>query len=430
MQLRGVDLPGSPFQTRLPLATPDAHGLGIHPAPRHGTVLTWEMASGRARRKIQPDEDLALELSGLAGKTDCFITVNEFYQWPKVRLLKRLRALYVDLDNCHSTEEALYAVDDALLPRPNYAVESGNGVHLYWLLEPVTAQALPVWQAVENKLIDALSVVGADRAARDCTRYLRLVGTFNSKVDREVRGLVIEPGRWTLRQISDEVLGHLAPGFARTGGFASKDGSRKRTSAAVRNAVAPFNLWHCRYIDLCTIAERCAIAGSGVPRGHRDKLLFLLANSLAWFTHASSLYDEITHVARRFTPTLSELEVATYTRPIVERALLAAQGKTVLFQGVKRDPRYHFKTETIRGWVEDLIPPDVEKDLKVLLPRSVLDEREQIRQRNRDRVEEGRYAQSRDEYLQEHSQERTKPWEALDISRATYFRRKKAGELG
>lgn len=406
MLLSRGDLPRSPFQTHLPLATPASHGLGLHPAPRHGSVVTWEKVSGRARRKVQPDEDLALELSGLAGKPDCFITVNEFYQWPKVRLLKRLRALYVDLDDCSSVGAALHAAEDACLPRPSYAIESGNGVHLYWLLEPVTAPALPVWQAVMQRLISLLATVGADPAARDCTRFLRLAGTVNSKVDREVRGFVIDPSRWTLRQISNEVLGYRAPGFTRIG-----SGSKKRTSAAVRTAIAPFDLWHRRYIDLCTIAERCSIDGSGVPCGHRDKLLFLLANALSWFTNPSSLNDEIVHIAHRFTPTLSDVEVAAYTRPIIERAQLAAEGKKVTFQGVQRDARYHFKTCTILEWLGELITPDVEKDLKVLLPRSVLDEREAARQKTRDRVKEGRYAQSREAYLATVAARRRKAFE-------------------
>jgi hypothetical protein len=403
-------------QLRLPLRTPDEHGEGLHPSPRHGTVLVWQRQAGRQWLKIEPTDPMAKLLAGQAGQRDSYISVNEFNSWRMVRLLRSLRAVYVDLDNCPTIEEALARCDDAVLPAPSYAVESGRGVHLYWLIDAAPAQALPVWQAIQTKLIAALA---ADRACADCTRVLRLVGTKNSRNDADVVGYVITGQRWTLRQLADEVLGFRPKPTASVTSV-----ERARASRAVHTATGTFRLWHSRYADLCKVADHWALLRS-IPEGHRDTMLFLLGVSLSWFTRSDALPAEIERVARMYVPSLTSAEVRTYTGPIVRRAVMAANGVPVEHNGQLVDPRYRFKTDTMRDWLGDLLTPDLEGQLRVLVPRSVLRERKLEEDRERFQVKaRAAGVVERTEYLAQNDQERSKPWEALGISRATYFRRK------
>ena len=402
-------MPGSALH-----ALPDAHGAYLHEGKRHGTVLVWRQGvSHGAWEKIGPGDDLADALSGYAGCSDCYLSVNEFYGWRKVILLRSLRACFVDLDNCTSIDAALLAVDDACLPMPSYAVHSGRGVHLYWAMEPVGSQALPVWQAIQATLVKTLASVGADPLAKDCTRVLRLVGTINSKTGEKVWGRVITPGRWTLHQLADEVLGpreHIREVMARP----------KCTCPvrrAGRKAIDHYALWYRRYKDLCLIARHHGSGRVGVSEGHRDKLLFLLGVALSWFTQGDSLRQEIDLVARKYLRSLTSMEVAAYTQPIVDRAVAAAQGRTIAFNGQERDARFFFKTETIRIWLGDLLVPELEPRLQVLLPPEKLRERKRIR-------DASRWSQDRATYLESHAQERSKPWRAAGVSRATYFRRR------
>jgi ElaB/YqjD/DUF883 family membrane-anchored ribosome-binding protein len=374
-------------------------------------VLVWQRQAGRRWLKIEPTDPMAQLLAGQAGKSDRFISVNEFDHWRLVKLLRSLRAVYVDLDNCPGIDEALARCDDAVLPTPSYAVESGRGVHLYWLIDAAPPKALPVWQAIQTRLVQVLS---ADPACADCTRVLRLVGTRNSRNDAEAVGYIVTGQRWSLHDLADEVLGHRTRPAATVTGL-----GRARSKRAVRSATGTFQLWHGRYVDLCTIADHWAFM-RGVPEGHRDTVLFLLSVSLSWFTRSDSLASEISRVARTYVPSFTEAEAMTYTRPIIRRAVMAANGLTVEYNGEQVDPRYRFKTETLRSWLGDLIEP-VQDRLRVLVPRHVLDERERERLRQRDGVK-----QERSEYLAQFtdSQNAKKPWEALGISRATYFRRK------
>lgn len=406
------------MQLPLALATPVDHAEALHQAPRHGTVICMHAPGSGRWIKIAPEAPLAKLLAGEAGGQDRFLTVNQFHGWRLVKLLKSLRTAFADLDGPsapRTVQGAIEACADAGLPRPGFVVLSGRGCHLYWPLAPTPAKALPVWQAVERGIVEALAPWGSDRAATDCTRVLRLAGTVNSKSGTAAVGWQISPERWTLHELADYVLG---PRPSKPAAVVSMARARPKATAFVGGGT--YRLWHSRYLDLCTIAERQSfMRASGVPEGCRDTLLFLLANALSWFTRSDSLEREIELVARTFLPSLTLAEVKEYTGPIVRRALATDQGG--------KEERYRFRTETLREWLGPLLEP-VQDQLRVLLPRAVLAERERERLRRRDGV-----MQDRAEYLAQFSKSQNSqaPWEALGISRATYFRRKaKSAALG
>ena len=375
----------------------DHHAEALHATPRHGTVLIWQRLQGRKWLKVAPTDSLQHILSGQTGGTDRFISVNEFQGWRLVKLLRSLRAVFVDLDACSSIEHALQVCDDVGLPQPSYAVLSGRGVHLYWFLESAPAQTLPVWQAIQREVIKKLAVLGADPVCSDCTRVLRLVGSINAKSGTEVLGYEVTGARWGLRELANEVLGYPEP---RTKPATVTNIQRARSSLTVHQRSGVFRLWHSRYQDLLTIADHWAFMRStGVPEGKRDTLLFLQANALSWFTRSETLQQEITKNSRIYFPSLSAREVETYTRPIIQRAKAAADGKTTIHHGQVRDPRYYFQTETILDRLGGLIEPV--QGLKVLLPAHVLAERERERLRKRDGNQH-----SRAEYLAQFDEQR------------------------
>ena len=131
----------------------------VHAQP-HGTVVVWEkQASGNVWHKIQKDQpasEIQTLLSGLSGKSDTYFTVNEFNGWRITRLLKSLRANYVDIDcgmaDLTNLDAAYDALSDARMPWPSLAVFSGRGLHLYWCTTHTPSQALPVWQTARPPL--------------------------------------------------------------------------------------------------------------------------------------------------------------------------------------------------------------------------------------------------------------------------------------
>jgi hypothetical protein len=394
-------MPAVARQLSLGLSQPIDHHERLHAAPQ-GAVIYWERARKSGRwTKIRPDDPVAQLVTSFQGRSDTFLTVNQFHGWRLVRLLQSLRCCYVDIDGSADLEHALDLLAQAKLPAPSFAVFSGRGLHLYWTIESAPAKALPVWQRVQNTLIKALSPMGADRAASDCTRVLRLVGSENSKNGAEVRGLALTDTVWTLSELADEVLGPR-PEKAAIYSLGA-EGSRRKGQTPKRRAYTAsiYHWWHLVYTDLCAIADRHWFGG--IPDGHRDQFLFLMGVALSWFAPYDLLQYEITKTASTFTGSLTEEEVAHKVSAILKRAEMASNGKYMMWNGRAVDARYHYKAETLRELVGDLIPADMHGQLRCLAPAEVIQERKKERDKGRNRVAEGRYKQDRDAYLQAHS---------------------------
>lgn len=408
----------------IPLDTPAEHFDYLHSAA-HGVVIVWEKATGGKSgtwHKLHPgDPHIPAVLAAQKSQKDRFIAVNEFHGWRLVRLIKSLRALYVDLDGCTDLQAVYEVLEDAHLLDPSLVVYSGRGMHLYWQHGPVPAAALPVWQRCQDTLIKALKPLGADPSAKDCTRVLRIAGSINSRSSTAVRGVVLHPEPYDFRILCDEILGvrkpQPKPAEIRDFGAAkaATRGDRPRSGSI-------YDRWHLVYRDLLQIAEWHFLGG--IPEGHRNDWLFLSAVALSWFAHPATLRTELEKQAKVWTPGLTLPEIRSALQTPLERAAQAAEGKTFHWQGKECDPRYKFRRETLFEWMQPIIPQQLLPQLRAILPDEVRKENKKETDRKheetRDRVEEGRYKshqRGRGDRLLE------KPWEALGISRRTWYRR-------
>jgi hypothetical protein len=399
-------------QLALALSSPAEHGDFVHEQRRH-TVMLWDpMATSGRWVKVLPHDDLANILAAHVNQPERYISVNQFHQWRSVQLLRSLQACYVDIDGCKDWEMVLNQLSELSLPSPSLLVESGRGLHLYWRLVPTPAKALPVWQAIQDVIIRKLTPLGADTVAKDCTRVLRLVGSVHRKTGAVVRGRVLSPVAWTLHELADEVLGPRKKQSAEVIGLEKARAKRQKRAASVHQRTGPYRLWHNRYQDLCTIAEHHAFMRAyGVSEGNRDKLLFLLSVALSWFTDADTLAENIARVAKTYMPSLSDKEINSYMQSVIKRAMDAKAGKFKDWNGKLRDPRYFFKTETLRRWLGPLLVPELEGRLVAFGPPKTQEERQAAEKERlanfekarkpRCRVQEGRYKTSRSKYLEE-----------------------------
>lgn len=400
-----------PLDTGLYL--PQQHYDMLHTGA-HGTAIVWERsATGKQWLKLAPDAaEIPYILAAQCGKKDSYLSVNEFYSWRIVRQLKSLRACYVDIDGCTDLKSALEKLQEAQLPPPSAVVWSGRGMHLYWLHEPVPARALPVWQRVQDKLLATLKPIGGDPMAKDCTRVLRIVGSLNGRTNSTVHGRVLDPQPWPFRHLCDEVLGYRDHKPAKV-----KDISVARAEKGLRPRTGSiYDRWYLVYQDLLKIADWHFLGG--IPETFRDKWLFLTAVSLSWFANPATLASEIHNQAKLWTPGLTMAEVkAAYKQPL-ERAQKAYESHKDIAEGTSEDPRYKFKRETLYELLGGIIPPALEKDLRAIISDGV-------RQQHRRETDAKRWNSSRTEYLEQFkdSKESLKPWVALGISRATYYRK-------
>ena len=398
-----------PKQLALALSSPAEHGDFVHEQRRHTVVLWDPMATTGRWTKVLPNDDLANILAAHVNQPERYISVNQFHGWRTVELLRSLQACYVDIDGCKDWEMVLGHLSELGLPSPSLLVESGRGLHLYWRLAPTPAKALPVWQAIQDVIVRKLTLLGADPVAKDCTRVLRLVGSVHRKTGAVVRGRVLSPAAWTLHELADEILGPRKKPSAEVIGLEKARAKRQKRAASVHQRTGPYRLWHNRYQDLCTIAEHHAFMRAyGVSEGNRDKLLFLLSVALSWFTDADTLAENIARVAKTYMPSLSDKEINSYMQSVMKRAMDAKAGKFKDWNGKLRDPRYFFKTETLRRWLGPLLVPELEGRLVAFGNPKTPEERQAAQKERlavlekvrkpRCRAQEGRYKQTRTEY--------------------------------
>ena len=209
------------------LNTPRQGALDIQ-EPTHYHTTGWGFFSLLARNESGHLAQSSYRLDHLPAvikaaprDRDCYISQGEFTR-PNRRVvnLARVGLMFVDIDPIGAEHldgdqwatRCLMACQDEGIPAPSLIVFSGRGVHLKWVLtSPVTRKAIPRWNHAQGQLVERLAHLGADRAAKDASRVLRLEGTRNSKTGEvcrvvwEDRDLGGELARYNFDELFDEL---------------------------------------------------------------------------------------------------------------------------------------------------------------------------------------------------------------------------------
>lgn len=397
------------------IRTPIEHYELIHSEPVATTIFWTKTRTENKWHKVEKSTQLDL-FEEVQNEPDVFQTPNEFIGWRRLELLRSLRACYVDIDNPCTLLEVQKAVEDSHLPRPSAIVFSGRGWHLYWLIEKTPPKALPVWQRLQDHLINSLRTIGADPAARDCSRVLRLVGSTNSKNGELVWGEVYDPIPWKFHDLTNEILGYREPKPKPQKQVKAKvlDFATKKAEAGLKpHKASIYAWWWIVYQDLFLIAQSHP---EGIPKGHRNNFLFLVSVAMSWFSNPETIREAITEKASVWTRGLTPEEVEDACRCSLERLSKDLNGYSRVWEGKDVSNRYRFKRTTLYQWLKDIIKPDLM--LQAIIDDETRTNRRKSREKVRDRVAEGRYKSRKKEGLT-HS----KPWVDEGISRATWYRR-------
>lgn len=382
---------------------------------RTATALVWtrhNKINNTHWHKI--NDKHTISIADLVALKDVYLTPNSFHGWRNIRLLSELRALYVDIDKELSLYELNLLIDDSRVPRPSFVVNSGRGWHLYWLIEPLSKNQLGRWQQVQDTLIERFD---ADRAAKDCTRFLRLVDTVNSKNNATVSGHVFDPVPWIFDMLYDEVIDtktsvttvEKAKVLDIQVAQAERKHKRKTSSQS-----SIYSWWYLVYQDLYTIASSYP---HGIPEGHRNNFLHITAVAMSWFSSVHSIREALYDKAEKWTVGLTDKEVEDAISSAIDRLEKFEKGEKVMYKGREVDPRYHYKRATIYALLKDIIQPHIANELRAIISSEQRTQRRAEREKKRDRVAEGRHK------TKHTGIGKAKPWESLGISRATWYRR-------
>lgn len=130
-------------------------------------------------------------------ETNCYLSINTFYM-PKrqTKAVRHLNAFFVDLDIYNmgvSKNDVLQGIDFLVgterILRPTFVMSSGRGLYVIWKIEDVPGyykKTKNMYNHVQDYLVNTFSDLGADTAAKDIARVLRVPGTINTKNNQKV----------------------------------------------------------------------------------------------------------------------------------------------------------------------------------------------------------------------------------------------------
>lgn len=241
------------------------------------TIAKKDSQTGRFTQEYYKPQDLAEHLTQVMGE-DVFFSQNTFYRKARrIETIRQLRSLYVDLDFYIFNYDPAWILGKLeseyyrqSIPEPNLIIFSGQGIVLIWMIEPVPYMALPLWQAIQNYLIQQLKSLGGDPKAADAARVFRLAGTTSSKNGNEVYVQYRHDYQYALRDIQYDFLPELTPKTEK------KQGRKKK----VVHLFNVYSLHNARLHDL----DKLVSLRHGQMDGYRETTLFLYRYWCCCFT--------------------------------------------------------------------------------------------------------------------------------------------------
>lgn len=288
------------------------HHILFHHDPQNTdgyvTIAKKDSRTGHFQQYYYRPNALAEHLTHVMGE-DVFFSQNTFYRKARrIETIRQLRSLYVDLDFyifnydpnwiLGKLEQEFYR---QTIPEPNMIIFSGQGIVLIWMIEPVPYKALPLWQAVQNYLINELKPLGGDPKAADAARVFRLAGSISSKNGNQVNVQYRHDYRYTLRDIQYDYLPELTP---------KQDKPKRGRKKKVVHLFNVYSLHAARLRDLAKLVD----LRQGEMEGCREITLFLYRYWSCCFTgDPTEALQQALEFNQAFTHPLTQKEASKAT---------------------------------------------------------------------------------------------------------------------
>ena len=367
-----------------PLATGSDHVEVLHGRSRStGDVEIAHPNGERWNARMIALADLKRYCDLCADNDNVFISQGRFRGRRRIVNLSTIGSLWVDLDYYKTDLDDLRPervswhvrrlCDREKLPQPSYIIFSGRGLCVVWLVDELPRRVLPRWRLVELAMIEKFKPMGADRAAADAARVFRLVGSRNSKSQELVRAVYPvrgEPPVYSFDEVADQVLPytrHQIREFREAADERTRPIDRRAPDKKEKLSTAAGLLWARRLDDLQRLRQHRFFGP--LPPGQRSKWLFLASCALTWMIPPRCVRREVIELGRQALGegTWTTNQIMTDMGAAIRKAEDAAKGKTIEWEGERIDPRYRFKTETIREWLEISRKEETAADLQTIV---------------------------------------------------------------
>lgn len=424
--------------------------------PRWGYwTLNTKTESGHLRQRVYNMSQYEFVLENCRKDLDTYTSQCVFSAQNRRAInVKAITHAYIDLDTYNLAAFEGYTPDqmvgairifceDLGIP-PSSIISSGRGYYVKWFFDqPLPKKLGGLFVMVLKRLKELFAEFGADKCT-DLSRILRVVGTINSKSGQRAELMFLDkpdgmPRAWRFEDFANEVMPysfeevrqHKAKrkrySDAQIASFAAWRARQQRQRIDTSIDATFWTNWHWLVVTDVLELAKIRFAGGYVSEKQRDNFGHILTTNLAHVVSYGELWREIQAFARQILPSdYLDSDFTAHCSTVLDRAKEAAAGKTVTFNGKKVSPIYTYKKSTIIDFLG--ITSDEMKHMAALIDKS----EKQRRQNNARREGRRKTGLSRDEWVESvksGSEKETKPWEAMGISRASYYRKKKAGGL-
>lgn len=400
-------------------------GEYLQTAGRPGYFSILAKPSGHAKQASYELAHLPAVVGGLNPDIDTWIT-QAVFNGPNRRSmnLRDVGLLFADLDTYRcpglvgkSPEEqtALLLIFCAQegLPSPSIVLFSGRGLQVKWLLsEALEPVSLLDWNAVQLALVRLLEPFSSDMNAKDVSRVLRVDRTTNTKSGQRCRvvhvtgGVESCPARYDFADLRDLLVREPAP--------------KPHKSRPTLSLPSEFNFKRLNWYRLYDLRELWKRRG-GVWEHYRELTLFWELNFLlrAEPGKASDLWKEAEALGAQIDPGWFSQEIHRNTlSTLYRKAQEAHAGQAVEWAGRSYPPLYTPRNQTLLELFR--ITPEEERSLKTIISEAEKYRRLVAKRRAAGVIPRAEYETSALASL--------RPWEALGVSRAWWYRLQQRGE--
>lgn len=251
---------------------------------------------------------------------DTYMSINSFYV-PKrsVECIRHINSLYIDIDahckNKINVDSILYFLQedffDIEIPKANLIIQTGRGLALYWILENLPSQGLPLWTLVQEQFYKKIKEIESyiknievDPSTLDISRVFRIAGSKNTKSNTLAKIYFYDQNKYRLDEIVKEYLPSLE---------IIKNKKKKKLTDKQKKVSYFYTIYNLHYSRLLDVAKLQRIR-NGKCNGHREFMCFLYRYYSCLYTKNDDMALENTiQFNSNFSEPLSRNEVITAT---------------------------------------------------------------------------------------------------------------------